>query len=94
MKMGSIIGQKIDYKGVGALRGQWHIPSKHTTPGPKIQKLTMKCPNWVHCLRIWPKDANSQMTSICTLFVLCCQTYDIIFHCFKVVARTLNCISL
>ena len=42
MKMGSIIGQKIDYKGVGALRGQWHIPSKHTSPGPKIQKLTKK----------------------------------------------------
>ena len=28
-KMGSIIGQKIDYNGVGAPRGQRHIPSKH-----------------------------------------------------------------
>ena len=26
--MGSIIGQKIDYNGVGALGGQQHIPSK------------------------------------------------------------------
>ena len=27
-KMGSITGHKIDYKGVGGLRGQRHIPSK------------------------------------------------------------------
>ena len=27
--MGSTIGQRIDYNGVGALRGQWHIPSKN-----------------------------------------------------------------
>ena len=27
--MWSITGQKIDYNGVGALRGQGHIPSKH-----------------------------------------------------------------
>ena len=26
--MGSIIGHRIDYNGVGALRGQRHIPSK------------------------------------------------------------------
>ena len=26
--MGSITGQKIDYNGAGALRGQRHIPSK------------------------------------------------------------------
>ena len=28
-KMGSIIGHKIDYNGLGALRGQRHIPSKN-----------------------------------------------------------------
>ena len=28
-KMGSIIGDRIDYNGVGALRGQLHIPSKN-----------------------------------------------------------------
>ena len=28
-KMGSIIGHKLDYDGVGVLRGQWHIPSKN-----------------------------------------------------------------
>ena len=28
-KMGSIIGHRIDYKGVGALRGQRHIPRKN-----------------------------------------------------------------
>ena len=27
-KMGSIIGQKVDYNGVGALRGQRHIPTQ------------------------------------------------------------------
>ena len=34
--MGSIVGQKIGYNGVGALRGQRHIPSKHypSTPPP------------------------------------------------------------
>ena len=33
-KMGSIIGQKIDYNGVGALRGQLHIPSCPLTQVP------------------------------------------------------------
>ena len=34
-KMGSIIGHRIvDYYGVGALRGQQHIPSKHLTHEP------------------------------------------------------------
>ena len=28
IKMGSIIGHRIDYNGVGVLRGQWHIRSK------------------------------------------------------------------
>ena len=35
--MGSIVDQKIEYNGVGALRGQRHIPSKInpiTLPGP------------------------------------------------------------
>ena len=27
-KMGSIVGHRIDYNGVGVLRGQRHIPSK------------------------------------------------------------------
>ena len=38
-KMGSIIGHRIDYNGVGALRGQQHIPSKTfeypSTPSPR-----------------------------------------------------------
>ena len=29
--MGSLIGQRIDYSGVGVLRGQWDIPSKKMT---------------------------------------------------------------
>ena len=42
--MGSIIGQKIDYNGVGALRGQRRIPSKHKpknppTPPPGMESL-------------------------------------------------------
>ena len=28
-KMGSVIGHRIDYNGVGAQRGQRHIPSKN-----------------------------------------------------------------
>ena len=31
-KMGSLIGHKIDYNGVEALRGQWHIPRKKKLP--------------------------------------------------------------
>ena len=30
-KMGSIIGHSIDYNGVGALRGQGHIPTQNKT---------------------------------------------------------------
>ena len=33
-KMGSIIGHRIDYSGVGALRGQRHIPSKNLPKYP------------------------------------------------------------
>ena len=33
-KMGSIIGHKIDYGGVGVLRVQWHIPSKNLPKFP------------------------------------------------------------
>ena len=32
--MGSIIGHKIDYNGVGALRGQGHIPNKNLPKYP------------------------------------------------------------
>ena len=34
-KMGSKIGHRIDYNGVGALRGQRHIPSKYSPPRPR-----------------------------------------------------------
>ena len=39
-KMGSIIGHKIDYNGVGALRGQRHIPSQNW-PGLEINSSVM-----------------------------------------------------
>ena len=29
LRMGSIIGHRMDYNGVGAMRDQWHIPSKN-----------------------------------------------------------------
>ena len=47
-KMGSIIGQRIDYNGVGALRGQQHIPSKNL---PQYHPL----PPWgaIHLLDNW-----------------------------------------
>ena len=37
-KMGSIIGHRIDYNGVGALRGQWHIRSKKLTQVPPASR--------------------------------------------------------
>ena len=30
-KMGSMFGHRIDYNGVGVLRGQRHVPSKNST---------------------------------------------------------------
>ena len=33
--MGSLIGHRIDYKGVGVLRGQRHIPSKNRPKYPR-----------------------------------------------------------
>ena len=47
---------------------------------PKIQKITKKCSDCkIHGL--WLKDAfrNDQYTRICTSFLLCCRTNDIIF---------------
>ena len=43
-KMGSLIGYRIDHNGVGALRGQRHIPSKSQpkTPPPPLGW----CPRW------------------------------------------------
>ena len=38
-KMGSIIGQTIDYNGVGAQRGQRHIPSKNVAKHLPREKL-------------------------------------------------------
>ena len=37
-KMGSIIDNRIDYNGLGAQRGQRHIPSKNLAPplGPEV----------------------------------------------------------
>ena len=40
--MGSKIGQKIDYDGVGALRGQRQIPSKHLPKYPPPGLLGLK----------------------------------------------------
>ena len=45
-KMGSIIGHKIDYNGVGALTGHGHIPSKNLPkypPPPPHMKQNLKC---------------------------------------------------
>ena len=49
-KMGSIIGHKIDYNGVGALRGQRHIHSKNSPrypPGANVQSLRNKWPDFL-----------------------------------------------
>ena len=44
--MGSILGHRIGYNGVGALRGQRHIPSKtlrkYLPPGALAEKLKRK----------------------------------------------------
>ena len=59
-KMGSIIGHRIDYNGVGALRGQQHTPSKNLThesppPNPAIP-LGNRNPQMIYfsCFRIAP----------------------------------------
>ena len=49
-KIGSIIGHRIDYNGVGALRGQWHIPSKNwpkypPPPHPPVVNLGSHLPS-------------------------------------------------
>ena len=47
-KMGSIIGHKIDYNGVGALTGQGHIPSKNLPKyPPPHMKQNLKCISFV-----------------------------------------------
>ena len=38
--MGSIIGHRIDYNGVGALKGQWHIQSKNEPKYPPPPSLS------------------------------------------------------
>ena len=39
--MGSIVGHKIDHNGIGALRGQQHIPSINlSTPPPPLGDAT------------------------------------------------------
>ena len=41
-KVGSIIGHKIDYNGLGALRGQWHIHlPKYPPPPPGNRTLNV-----------------------------------------------------
>ena len=41
-EMGSILGHRIDYNGVGALRGQRHIPSKNLSKYPLVNYTTRK----------------------------------------------------
>ena len=48
-KMGSIIGHKIDYNGVGALRGQWHTRSKNLPKFPPPPRETE--PQMYECCR-------------------------------------------
>ena len=38
--MGSIVGNKIDYNGIGTLRGQWHMPANINprTPPPRVNR--------------------------------------------------------
>ena len=48
-KMGSIIGHRIDYNGVGAPRGQWHIPSKNLPkyfPPPELCHANLLYKKW------------------------------------------------
>ena len=56
--MGSIIGHKIDYKGVGVLRGQRHIPS---------EKLTQEPPPGLN----WTDVANFLVLMLHFVFTLC-----------------------
>ena len=55
--MGSLIGQRIDYSGVGVLRGQWDIPSKKITkanlPSPPPRNIYTR--RAIHSLQIYEK---------------------------------------
>ena len=57
--MGSLIGQRIDYSGVGVLRGQWDIPNKKMTkanlPFPPSLPRTYKQEGAIHSLQIFEK---------------------------------------
>ena len=67
--MGSLIGQRIDYSGVGVLRGQWDIPSKKMTkanlPFPPSQEHIKKKGNSFFA-NIWKiyRDRGKQQGSL------------------------------
>ena len=71
-KVGSIIGRRIDYNGVGALRGQQHIPSKNLRnlpnfpfppPGGGLHVLQVSAHSTVECselaLALWVSPARN-----------------------------------
>ena len=56
--MGSIIGHRIDYNGVRALRGQQHIPSKHLPqypPGAPLLHLPLVSPS----VGLWHQETEA-----------------------------------
>ena len=62
-KMGSIIGHRIDYNEVGALRGQRHIPSKNLAKYPPPPPPT-RVNSVIHFLNNWgQKSTFTQLTA-------------------------------
>ena len=65
--MGSIIGQKIDKNGIGALRGQRHIPSKHLPkyPPPPHPRPRARAPlPWLNSDSFLPRPVIMIMSGI------------------------------
>ena len=74
-KMGPINGQRIDYNGLGDLRGQQHIPSKYWPkyPPPRVKKrYIMAAVTKVTCLKLeslmsTTKIADETFSSFCAV---------------------------
>ena len=94
-KMGSIVGHRIDYNGVGVLRGQRHIPSKtwpkcppglsmHDKEVLKVFQLN-STGSWLEKRRFYTKGLISETKQKLTLSL---QSADAVTSCWLRESRT------
>ena len=106
LKMGSIIGHRIDYNGVGALRGQWHkakinpLTPSHPPPPPPPQEQQLHCIQWIlHWLPWYVSRGKSQFSHciVSSCLVSWCDTASSTrpsFHAPAVISSQLWCTDL